>query len=332
MMESVPGSLQSIEIPFVGGQGDMVSFIEGEEDHHYQILDRSWHGGFPGITLLPLERSGDMLGCGGPPFKIDLRNLSEISFRFSGPLLCVGRFPDDGYVPCPNLNPPAEGYSQCMECLVQDIPDPACLFEPHCHEAPCGASSCQVPHVVYFTSFRNSLKVGMTQFRRMRERAMEQGADAMLPLFLLKDRFSARSYEAAVSKTLAIPQMVRGNVKLRNTASARDLDGIGEGLMQVKEDLKMMWEDVEAISHPKAIVLEDPGQFGMEPIKLNDYPLLEPLPSIPKRFKGERVKGSVLGFKGSYMFFRQGGIWAYRLAEVPGRILHTSDDIRSIHQ
>jgi hypothetical protein len=214
-----------------------------------------------------------------------------------------------------------------MECLLRDIPDPPCVFGPHCHEEACGAAFCQVPHVVYFTSFRSSLKVGMTQFRRMKERAMEQGADAMLPLFLLKDRFSARSYEVAVSRTLAIPQVVRGNVKLRNTTKAKDLSKIGRDLLQVKEDLKMMWEDVEALSHPKAFTLEDPGQFRIDPILIDDYPLSEPLPSKPKRYKGDRIKGTVLGFKGNYMFFRQGGILAFRLSEVVGKVLHTDEKL-----
>lgn len=327
MMENLHAPLHTAKIPYIGSQGDMVSFIEGEESFHYHVLDRSWHGGYPGMTLLPLEKRGEILKGEGLPFRIDLMKIGEASLRFSGPLLCVGRFVDDAYVPCPGSNPPAEGFSQCMECLLLDIPDPSCVFEPHCYEEPCGASFCQVPHVVYLTSFRSSLKVGMTQFRRMRERAMEQGADAMLPLFLLKDRFSARSYEVAVSRTLAIPQMVRGNVKLRNTASGKDLAEIGKNLLQAKEDLMMMWEEVEASSHPKAFILEDPGQFKMEPILIDDYPLEEPLPSKPKRYKGDRIKGTVLGFKGNYMFFRQGGILAFRLSEVVGKVLHTDEKL-----
>jgi hypothetical protein len=167
----------------------------------------------------------------------------------------------------------------------------------------------------------------MTQYRRMRERAMEQGADGMLPLFLLRDRFSARSYEVSVSRTLAIPQMIRSGVKFSNMVLKRDLREIESSLLQGREDLRMLWDDVEIHSHPKAELIKGIERFDHDPILIDDYPLDEPLPSKPKRFKGERVKGKVAGYKGNYMFFRQGGIMAFRLSEAVGKVLHADEKL-----
>lgn len=306
---------------------DMISCTEGEESYHYHILGYSWHGGSPRITVLPLHRKGEVLKGAGDVISFDLKDLEEVSFRFSGPAVCTGRFEDGRYIPCPGSNPPSESFSQCMQCLMEDLPDPTCLFEPHCHIEPCGAPFCQIPHVVYATAFRGSLKIGMTQYRRMKERAMEQGADGMLPLLLLKDRFSARSYEGAISRMLGLPQMVRSGEKLTNVTKKRDLQVVEGTLLDAREDLKMFWEELVASSHPSAKVIEGPLEFDPGPILIDDYPLEEPLPSKPKRFKGERVKGKVLGFKGTYMFFRQGGIWAYRLSEAPGKVLHTDVEL-----
>ncbi len=327
MMNSGKGSHSLPKILYERPTGDMVSFTEGEESYHYHVVDHSWHGGSPWITVLPLNRKGEFLKGAGDPISIDLLNLEEISFRFSGPYICTGRFEEGKYIPCPWSDPPSDTFSQCIRCILQDLPDPACIFEPHCHVEPCGAPFCQIPHIVYFTAFRSSLKVGMTQQRRMKERAMEQGADGMLPVLLLKDRFSARSYEGAISRMLAIPQMVRSGVKLTNVSKKRDLNIVGESLMNAREDLKLFWEELFASSHPSTKVIEGPFEFDPGPILIDDYPLEEPLPSKPKRFKGERVKGKVLGFKGNYMFFRQGGIWAYRLSEAPGKVLHTDVEL-----
>ena len=229
-------------IPFNMPRNDMLSFA-GDE-HHFHILGFSWSTGSPELSLLPLRRDGNDLTGDRTPFDIDLRDMDDISFRFSGPPVCIGRFEEGEHIPCPGTRE-VNRFSQCMECMTHDIPDPNCIFEPHCHTGPCGADFCQVEHVVYITAFRSRMKIGMTQHRRMRTRAMEQGADGMLPLIILKDRFSARSYEGAISRTLGLPQMVSSYEKVQSTTMKRDLNEISEDLLQIKEELKMFWDDIE---------------------------------------------------------------------------------------
>ena len=107
----------------------------------------------------------------------------------------------------------------------------------------------------------------------------------------------------------------------------RDLQDVSEDLFQIKNDVIMLWEDIVMKAHPEAGVIKGPGDFDHSPILIDDYPLEEPLPSKPKIFKGERITGKVLGFKGNYLIFRQGNLWAYRLAEVPGRVLSSEKDL-----
>jgi len=312
-------------IPFKIPSNDILSF-SGEE-HHYHILSYGWLDGKPGLELLPLHLENGFLHGNGEVFSLSLTDLDEVNLRISGDPVCTGRYSDEGYTPCPDSNPPFRGFSQCFDCITKDIPDPNCIFEPHCHQGPCGAKFCQVEHVVYITAFRKSFKVGMTQFRRMKKRAMEQGADGMLPLLTLKDRFSARAFEGVISKSLGLPQMVRSHTKISNMVKRRDLEETGEDLLQLKSDVMILWDDIVKKVHPEAVAIKEPAEFDHSPILIDDYPLEEPLPSKPKMFKGERITGKVLGFKGSYMLFRQGNIWAYRLAEVPGRVLHSEKDL-----
>ena len=314
-------------IPFNMPRNDMLSFA-GDE-HHFHILGFSWSTGSPELSLLPLRRDGNDLTGDRTPFDIDLRDMDDISFRFSGPPVCIGRFEEGEHIPCPGTRE-VNRFSQCMECMTHDIPDPNCIFEPHCHTGPCGADFCQVEHVVYITAFRSRMKIGMTQHRRMRTRAMEQGADGMLPLIILKDRFSARSYEGAISRTLGLPQMVSSYEKVQSTTMKRDLNEISEDLLQIKEELKMFWDDIEKRSHPKAYLVKGPDELELEPIMIDDYPLEEPLPSKPKRFKGERIRGNIIGVKGNHLFFRQGGLFAYRIGATPGMVLHSDIDLSSI--
>jgi hypothetical protein len=161
----------------------------------------------------------------------------------------------------------------------------------------------------------------------MKNRAMEQGADGMLPLVVLKDRFSARVYEGAISRALGLPQVVRSHVKLGNMSMRKDLEEVGEDLFQLKEDLIMLWDDAEKKVHSQARLKTGPSDMKEKPILVDDYPLNEPLDSKPKRFKGERVIGKVLGFKGNYMIFREGGIHSFRFIEAVGRVLHTNEDL-----
>lgn len=324
MNESRTGS-KLPSIPFKKASNDILSF--SQEGHHYHVLSYGWSECRPVLVLLPLDLEGEFLSGSGEPISLDMTSVDDVNFRISGDPHCVGRWEDGSHVPCPASREPYRGFGQCYECLVQDVPDPACIFEPHCSTRSCGAPFCQVEHVVYITAFRRNFKVGMTQHRRMRTRAMEQGADGMLPLLTLKDRYSARAFEGVISKTMGLPQVVRSHVKLANMVKRRDLGEISRDLMQLKEDLLMLMDDIERRADPAAKISKGPAEFKEGPILIDDYPLEEPLPSRPKMFKKERVIGKVLGYKGNYLLFWQGGTFAFRIVETIGRTLHTSEDL-----
>jgi hypothetical protein len=314
------------KIPFKLPTNDILSFAG--ENFHYHVLGYSWSEGYPIIELLRLKEEGGVLVGTGEPEILDLRNLGHISIRFSGPPVCVGRHSDSGYLPCPGSISP-DRFPQCMECMIQDIPDPGCIFEPHCHTFPCGADFCQVEHVVYITAFRDRMKVGMTQLRRMRTRSLEQGADAMLPLILLKDRFSARSFEAIIAQILGLPQMIPSNTKIPGFSRPLDHDEISTSLKKKKQELITLWDRVRDLSDPRAVLLEGPSEYDGDVLINDEIPLVEPLPSTPRRYKGERIRGDLVGFKGNYMIFRQGGLFAYRIGETPGKVVHSDSDILS---
>lgn len=271
--------------------------------------------------------SNGSLVIDGPPFDLDLRNLEHISLRMSGPPLCTGRVEDGLYLPCPEGNHVKGPFSQCTQCLLQDIPEPDCIFDPRCNRGTCGAGFCRIEHVVYITAFRDSFKVGMTQWRRMRTRAMEQGADGMIPILELADRFSARSMEGSISRYLGLPQMVRSETKLKNLITKRDTNRISDDLLSLRDELKRNWDVVMRSAHHDVHISKPPDDLNESPLMIDDYPLQEPLASRPRTFKGERLFGKVLGYKGSYMVFWSGGIWAFRLADAPGTILHSEADL-----
>jgi len=294
-------------------------------EHVYHILDYSWRGAGPRMTLGQVGGKGGFLDYTGDPFSIDPTELDEISFRFSTGVNCVGRFEDGGHIPCPGYRS-ADEFAQCMECLTIDIPDPACVFEPHCNRGSCGAFFCQKPHVVYISLFGTRPKVGMTQLDRILDRGTEQGADLIVPLLEAGDRYSARAIEGAISRKLRVPQAHHPATLLKAMSRKRDTNRaevIVNGLIRrVKDSWTYLLRSVEDLK-----VVSGPSEFDIEVFELGPYPLQEPLPYPPKMFRGSLLNGRVLGFKGKYMVFEHGGLKAFNLASAVGRFVHSRTDL-----
>jgi hypothetical protein len=104
----------------------------------FHVIGYSWNKEGPVWTLLKMRREGGVLKSEGMPFEIELVSMDEIDLRTSPGQFCVGRFNGDEYIPCP-CQARVEQFAQCPSCMMFDIPDPACVFEPHCNRGPCGA-------------------------------------------------------------------------------------------------------------------------------------------------------------------------------------------------
>jgi len=103
-----------------------------------------------------------------------------------------------------------DAFAQCQECAADALPIQTCLFEPRCHGERCGRPElCSREHFVYLAFHGDVVKVGMTSSRRLTERGIEQGADAIAPIFRCRSRLEARTLEKEASRRFGLVQEVR---------------------------------------------------------------------------------------------------------------------------
>ncbi len=291
--------------------------------HTYHVLGLRWEVDHPVMSVRPLKEGSGLLHYDGHPIDIDLTQLSSMEMRASRNIQCVGRFERSMHIPCPG-NELLEGFAQCYLCISHDIPDPTCIFEPHCNGKRCGADFCQIPHVVYITMFHQRRKIGMTQLRRALERGTEQGADAILPLLVTKDRYGSRVLENIISRRYRIPQAYNPSVILRDMVKPLDV-----GLMTstAREMLDRIRGDWDSLLPPDIPIERAPLEMDGTPTILDRYPLEEPLPSTPRRYNGEYIRGKVVGFKGKYAYLRSSGLIAVKMGSLVGKVIHTPDPL-----
>lgn len=291
--------------------------------HTYHILGLHWEVDHPVMTVRPLKEGSGSLNYDGHPMDIDLTKLSTIEMRASRNIQCVGRFERSVHIPCPG-NGLLEGFAQCYPCISHDIPDPTCIFEPHCNGKRCGADFCQIPHVVYITMFHQRRKIGMTQLRRVMERGTEQGADAIMPLLVTKDRYGSRVLEKIISKRYRVPQAYNPSVILGDMVKPLDVGPMASAAREMLDRIRGDWDSLR----PRDIPIErTPLEMNDAPVILDRYPLEEPLPSTPRRYNGEYIRGEVVGFKGKYAHLRSSGLIAVKMGSLVGKVIHTSDPL-----
>ncbi len=289
--------------------------------HAYHVLGLHWEADHPVMSVRPLKEMEGVLHYDGKPMDIDLARLSSLEMRASKEVQCVGRFESSRHIPCPG-NQLLEGFAQCYPCISHDIPDPTCIFEPHCDGKRCGADFCQIPHVVYVTMFHQRRKIGMTQLRRVVERGTEQGADAILPLLVTKDRHGSRVLEKIISKRYGIPQAYNPSVILKDMAKPLDVGLMTSTARDMLHRVRRDWDSLR----PRDILIErEPPEMDDTPVILDRYPLEEPLPNTPRRYDGEYIRGKVVGFKGKYAYLRSSGLIAVRMGSLVGKVIHTGE-------
>ncbi|MBI0582762.1 MAG: DUF2797 domain-containing protein [Methanomassiliicoccus sp.] len=262
---------------------------------HHHVLSFHWDGFEP--HLIAFDRIAR---------KVDEIPLDGLAMRIGAERRCVGRFDDAGYHPCPSERRVGR-FSTCQPCAGPWIPVQACVFEPQCNGDRCDHPEfCMRKHLVYLASFGNLIKVGMTSAARLRERAIEQGADAVRPLFECSDRREARALEKETSARFRIPQ------EIRSARTAR-----GWNRRPSREEMS----NVQAHYLKRIARWREPLEAELE--FLDGYPLHRLPRSPPGVAAVEGLhRGEVLGIKGRYLLYRDartGNPLLLDLGDLPSR-------------
>jgi len=317
MMAGIPNGMD-IAFP---KEGENQAFFDEGERAPYHVLDMHWDGQRPMLTYRRLEGGLYSGGIG----RVDLSSLSSIDLRAGRGVYCVGRIEEE-HLNCRGA-PVAAGYAQCWSCLTMDIPDPSCIFEPHCHKGSCGAFFCQVPHVVYLAMYGSRMKVGMTQDGRVMERGTEQGADLMQVLARTKDRYSARSLETIISTKFRISEAMHPQTVLKGMAVRGTLEESRDIAWRFLSRLREMEITLKDLLGSRRIeVLTLPREVEDEPL-VPEYPIPDRLASVPREIPVDIVRGEVVGYKGKWGVIRSNGsLAAFRLNDLVGRIVRFADN------
>ena len=224
---------------------------------------------------------------------------------------CVGSFSGGTYQPCMLRQIVSGQHDQCPQCASTWIPVQNCVFEPECDGTHCvakgyegrGGTICAKEHHVYAAFYGDLVKVGMTLSSRLMERAVEQGADAVVKLGSYPNRLEARKAENILSNALKATQCVRKTTFVK--AQSRKVDE-----EVYREMLERLLSSVSELAAPGPLQL------------LDRYPLTPPdyarttFAELPGRHRGE-----VLGCKGKWLFYRlrDGSARMLDMSSVPSR-------------
>jgi hypothetical protein len=213
--------------------------------------------------------------------------LEYIDWNISGERRCVGRYNADGYRPCPSKTK-VERFDQCGGCASVWIGHQECIFEPRCDGTKCDSDICRRKHVVYVAFHGDMIKIGMTSSSRLKERGIEQGADAIAPLVDCSNRMAARAAENQISHLLKARQTVSKKESLRTILRSPD-----RGLYESKYDEVL--SRVSTIYPIKNSPLEVLDQY---PIEFCDGGQV-----TVSTVEGRHV-GEVIAIKGKFLVYR----------------------------
>jgi hypothetical protein len=234
-------------------------------------------------------------------------DLSRLDMTVSETRSCVGRFEEE-YLPCPQNKIVRGSFDQCDDCAESWIPRQECVFEPKCEGELCDCHFCKRPHLVYAAFYGRKVKIGMTSGSRMAERAIEQGADAIVALVDCENRFRAREMEKDISKFLVLPQrMTRADIVKQLASNI------------TKTELEERYKTIQESLQDRYFLRDDRLQM------LDEYPMHLRLDEIPMETEAHGThRGKVKGKKGRYLFFEDeddGVVKMLDLSDLPSRHL-----------
>lgn len=249
------------------------------EGKAFHVLDFSWDGFAPRLEAYDAEAGTAIL-----------LPLETLDMTVSEERICIGSF-DPEYRPCPARRP-VRRFAQCRSCAGDWAEVQECVFEPQCTGDSCHHGDfCGRRHVVYLAAYGTLVKVGMTSAGRLLRRGIEQGADAIVPVLLCRNRQEARRLEKKTSERLRLPQEIRVNRMAAQWTHPPSKDVIENSLATHRLRVASWHEFVdEEVTH------------------LDGYPVRAHPRSPPSvATTAGHHAGAVLGVKGRYMIYRLPG-------------------------
>ncbi len=235
--------------------------------------------------------------------------LDEIDWQISEERRCVGRYNPDGYLPCPSKKK-VERFDQCESCASVWIGHQECIFEPRCDGTMCDSEICRRRHVVYVAFHGDMIKIGMTSSSRLKERGIEQGADAIAPIVDCSNRMEARAVENQVSHLLKARQTVSKKESLRTILKATDA-----GLYESRYEGVLA--QVSKVVPTKNAPLEVLDRY---PVTFSDQGRVE-----VTKLEGRHV-GNMVAIKGKFLVYRSKTskeLKALHLSNMPSHFIRT---------
>jgi len=276
-------------------RADQLRIDEVEDSFRLHTIEYYWEDFEPKLLLFDVEDG-----------QLKYLDLDQLSISISKKRSCVGSFLDNEYVPCPN-NAQVDRFSQCPECGESMIPIQECIFEPQCDGDECDSPLCKKEHAVYIAFFGNRPKVGMTVKSRLRSRLIEQGADAYFVAETQPTRKSARERERMIGEKFGITERPSSKSVLESLRMPRKRMQLEGGYKWISGELKS-----------RLGISPGPLEF------LEDYPLEEPLPDVPRCVESYGVHtGEPVGVKGKYLIYKGSNnrLSALRLSDLPSRFI-----------
>ncbi|OPY33064.1 MAG: hypothetical protein A4E32_00736 [Methanomassiliicoccales archaeon PtaU1.Bin124] len=267
----------------------------GEQGGGKHVIHFGWEDFQPMVMLCDHKGEVANMDLGG-----------EIDWTVSENKRCVGSFGEDGYHRCPEAMP-VRRFDQCSRCSSTWIGRQDCVFEPQCEGGRCDSPICSREHTVYLAFFGETGKIGMTTSRRLKERGIEQGADAIVPLARFPNRLLARRAEQDTSERLRLTQYVRKYKAVRLLTSHPRADRLEQLYRAFQETLEHRME-----------LLNEPL------LMLDGYPLHAPEGREYKLIDAPgKHKGKILGLKGKFLVYDDGGetLKAMDASDLPGRFV-----------
>ena len=241
---------------------------------------------------------------------MDLTFEESLEMEVSNEKSCIGSWNGPDHIPCPTSSRVGR-FPRCDSCADEVIPDQRCIFEPRCLGDSCLVDGhhgerigfCSRPHFVYLAFYSDRIKIGMTSLDRLRQRCIEQGADAYVPLVHTQNRFDARSREKELARTYSLRQSFSNQELLRMTTSTHDRSEMERNVRALLSAMGMAHDDLA-------------GDLTF----LEDYPLTLPLRSVPRETTTPGIHfGKKIGIKGRFLYYESSGLRALNVVDIPSR-------------
>jgi len=221
----------------------------------------------------------------------------NLKLHFTGVIRCVD---------CGRPTKKSFGGGSCFPCFQSLAKNDQCILKPelcHFHKGTCrepewGQKNCFKDHILYFAN-SSGIKVGITKANPISNRWVDQGAKQGIPVLRTSTRRDAGFLEVYFSQFL--PDKTAWQKLITQDPESLDL------AREREKFLSLLAREKDNL--PKRIggesILFSPLQEGI--LELN-YPILS-YPTKAKSLKAsEAIEGKLLGIKGQYLLFPQGGI------------------------